>query len=462
MDTLFATLQAVARELALFAGFGFAAFALDEFVVDLLWIGRAMWRHFIVFSERHPATAETLARTGAPGRIAVFIPAWDEAVVIGEMLSWAARAYAGQDCDIFVGCYPNDPATLAVVGDRQCEWIHRVVCSLPGPTTKADCLNHAWLAMQERETRRGFRYKGVVLHDAEDMVSAREMGIFGPLLDRFDLIQLPVIPAIDPRSRFIAGHYCDEFAEAHGKTLVVREMLGAAVPSAGVGCALGRAMLDTLAGQNDDALPFNIDSLTEDYELGLHIKALGGRTVFVRLSSDLDSQIVGTRAHFPTTIETAVRQKARWMTGISLAGWDRLGWRGGAGEIWMRWRDRRAIFAALLIVAGYLALLMFLILMALAWFRPFSLAPIAPILAILMRINAVALLWRFAVRAYFVHQSYGVREAVLSVVRIPVANFIAVMAAKRAITRYWTMLQSGKVVWDKTVHQFPTAMERIP
>ncbi len=37
------------------------------------------------------------------------------------------------------------------------------------------------------------------------------------------------------------------------------------------------------------------------------------------------------------------------MVGISLAGWDRMGWHGGPAEWWMRIRDRRATLAALVL-----------------------------------------------------------------------------------------------------------------
>ena len=47
---------------------------------------------------------------------------------------------------------------------------------------------------------------------------------------------------------WISGHYCDEFAESHTKELVVREAVGAAIPLAGVGCAIARQSLCQLAG----------------------------------------------------------------------------------------------------------------------------------------------------------------------------------------------------------------------
>jgi adsorption protein B len=33
------------------------------------------------------------------------------------------------------------------------------------------------------------------------------------MIDRFDLVQLPVLPLVNPQSRWVSGHYCDEFAE---------------------------------------------------------------------------------------------------------------------------------------------------------------------------------------------------------------------------------------------------------
>src|SRR3546814_11072125 len=65
--------------------------------------------------------------------------------------------------------------------------------------------------------------------------------------------------------------------------------------------------------------PFDEASITEDYELGLKIGALGGRGIIVRLPAGTGS-VVATRKHFPATLDAAVRQKARWLTGIALHG----------------------------------------------------------------------------------------------------------------------------------------------
>ena len=97
----------------------------------------------------------------------------------------------------------------------------------------------------------------------------------------------PVLPEPLPDSSWVSGHYCDEFAEAHAKTLVVRDALGAALPAAGVGCAFDRAILARLAAERGGGYgPFSVESLTEDYELGLTVKGLGGKARFLRVRGD--------------------------------------------------------------------------------------------------------------------------------------------------------------------------------
>ena len=237
--TVLALLDFVMRETALFAACGFLLFGLSDLAVDLLWIGLRLARR------RRPPPGLPVAQS--PGRLAIFVPAWDEAAVIGEMLAHAQGAFGAADYLLYVGCYPNDPATIAAVRAAAGPRLRLVVGPAPGPTSKADCLNRLWERMVEDEAADGFKVKAVVLHDAEDVVHSAELALFDALIERFDLVQLPVLPLADPGSRFIGGHYIDEFCEAHGKELVVRAAIGASLPSAGVGCAVSRAALAALA-----------------------------------------------------------------------------------------------------------------------------------------------------------------------------------------------------------------------
>jgi bacteriophage N4 adsorption protein B len=274
-ETVLGLCDVVMRETALFAACGFLLFGLSDLVVDLLWIG-------LVLARRRPRPAG-LPVAERPGRLAVFVPAWDEADVIGAMLAHAQAAFAAADHLLYVGCYPNDPATIAAVRAAAGPRVRLVVGPAPGPTSKADCLNRLWERMIEDEAADGFKVKAVVLHDAEDVVHSAELALFDALIEGFDLVQLPVLPLVDPGSRYVGGHYVDEFCEAHGKELMVRAALGASLPSAGVGCAVSRAALAALAGAR--GAPFDPDSLTEDYELGLRLKAIGCSATFVRLAA---------------------------------------------------------------------------------------------------------------------------------------------------------------------------------
>jgi adsorption protein B len=309
--------------------------------------------------------------------------------------------------------------------------------------------------MLEDEEAEGRRFKAVVLHDAEDVVHSAELRIFDLLIERFDLVQLPVLPLADPNSRWIAGHYADEFAEAHGKELVVREALGASIPSAGVGCAFSR---DALERMDEGDGPFAADSLTEDYELGLRLRAAGGRAAFVRLPACAKRPLVVTREYFPSSFEAAVAQKARWMVGIALSGWDRLGWNGGLAERWMRLRDRQALLAALLLLAAYVSLLLWGVLQARALVAGRPLQPVSTELATLLQLNFALLAWRLTMRFYFVSLAYGWREGLRAIPRVVVSNLIAMLAARRAVFRYLRIRKSGKADWDKTRHAFPSAL----
>lgn len=445
MGPLGEALNAAMRELALFAAAGFLLVGLDDFAVDLVWLARR------VRAVVGPRTLPALPPPERMGTLAVFIPAWDEAAVIGRMLGNCIAAWAERDFRLYVGCYPNDPATVAAVRAVDDPRVRLVIGPMPGPTTKADCLNRLWLALLDEEARLGAEAKAVLLHDAEDVVHSAELDLVDRMIERFDLVQLPVVPLIDPGSRFVGGHYADEFAEAHGKDMMVRAALGAALPSAGVGCAFSREALSALAGLSPAGVPFDTGSLTEDYELGLRLRAAGGRGTFVRLPVAPGRPPIATKEFFPGSLSGAVRQKARWIVGIAFAGWDRMGWAGGPAERWMRLRDRRAPLAALLILAGWAAAALW-ILLALAGLPR---APLPGPLSLLLAFNLFFLLWRLAVRAFFTESVYGWRQALLSVPRFFVGNVIQVAATWQALTRYRAMRRGGDLSWGKTDHAFP-------
>ncbi len=393
----------------------------------------------------------------ATGRLAVFLPAWDESAVIGAMLTYALKTFGDADYRIYVGCYPNDPRTIAAVQAIGSPKIRLAVSSQEGPTTKADCLNTMWRTLIADEITEGRQFKGIVLHDAEDVVHSGELAVFDTLIERFAFVQLPVLPLPDSGSRWIAGHYADEFAEAHGKTLVVREAIGAAIPAAGVGCAFARQVLGRIAEERGGE-PFDRNSLTEDYEIGLRIAELGGKGIFVRLPGSKNAGVVGIRAHFPRTLQTAVRQKSRWIAGIALSGWDRLGWSGGFAETWMRLHDRRAPMGAIILTSAYVGSLIQLALWLAGEAIGLPPSPTPHVLSLLLPVCGALLFWRLLMRALFVGRIYGLSEGLLSMPRAVVGNVIAIMAARRALWIYLTGRRDGVVRWDKTAHAFPVSV----
>ena len=460
-EWLFWLLAAVHYELLLVAAVGLALGGLDDLMIDIVYFVRRGWRDIAVYTRHRRVTSDTLPASAAPGRIAIFTPAWKEANVIGPMLRHALAAWGDADYVIFVGVYPNDPDTIEAVA-RVAADNPRIVIAIndrAGPTTKADCLNILWHAMVREEARSGSFFKAVALHDAEDVVHADEIRLFDHLTDRFTLVQLPVLPLRgrgDWLARAVTDHYGDEFAESHSKGLIVREALGASIPSAGVACAFAR---DALAMLEDSGRggPFDPQSLTEDYEAGLRIRERGGKGVFVRMR-DREGRLVATREYFPDSVDAAVRQKARWMVGISLAGWDRMGWGGNIGEIWMRLRDRRSTLAALVLLAAYATLILWPLLWIAQWAGWGTMPSLSPALHWMLGLNLVLMLWRMAMRMLFSGRAYGWRHGLAAGPRMLIANYIAILAARRALFLYARSLLGAPLKWDKTQHRFPESV----
>jgi hypothetical protein len=288
-----------------------------------------------------------------------------------------------------------------------------------------------------------------VLHDAEDLVHPLELKLFDRLIERAALVQLPVLPLIDPNSRWISGHYCDEFAEAHIKELVVREAVGAAIPLAGVGCAIERAR--SPGSPRARRPPFAGASMTEDYEMGLRLGALGLKTMFVRIPATPGSRaVVASRGHFPADLAPRSARRRAGSAASRFAGWDRLGWRGGLGERWMRMRDRRGPLAALLLVAAMPRLLW----LQIGWpprSARRSRRGVDPALATLLTINGWLLGWRLLMRACFTTAAYGSARGCARSREWWSAMSSPSSPRPRAVAPFG----GGPSRWDKTRHIFP-------
>ena len=456
-----------------------ALFSIDDLLVDGWYWVREIYRALVVRPRHQPLPVSALHER-AEQPLAIMIPAWQEEAVISAMIENTVSVLDYQDYKIFVGTYPNDAATIAEVerARRRHKRVVRVQTTYPGPTSKADCLNHILEAIRQEELVTGREYAGVVLHDCEDVLHPLELKFFNYLLPRKDMIQLPVVALERGLSELIAGTYMDEFAEWHAKDLVVRESFAGTVPSAGVGTCFSHRAVTVL--RNGKGQPFNTSTLTEDYDVGERLAAKGLRAIMARYdvdyrfyrpgrNADKDGYVtvrmpLCVREYFPNTFRTSFRQKARWMIGITLQGWAQLGWSKSFRTNYFLVRDRKALLSAPLVVTAYLLLLNYVgATTALGWDRlAFPEDWRAPAETVLV-FNTVALVLRIAQRMYFVNRIYGWHQALVSAPRMVAGTLVSFAATLRAVRIYSGHLISRvPIAWDKTAHEFPAGAVLAP
>ena len=451
---------------------------LDDLFIDLFYWGRRTWRALTVYSRHEQMNHKALLGVDEKP-LAIMVPAWQEHGVIGKMAQLAATTLDYENYHIFIGTYPNDPQTHADVEQVRAHFpnVHSVVCARPGPTSKADCLNNVLDAIFQFEQRSGIEFAGFILHDSEDVLSRLELRLFNFLVDRKDLIQLPVYPLERPLREFTGGHYLDEFAELHAKDIVVREALVGQVPSAGVGTCFSRRAITALL-EMGDGVAFDTQSLTEDYDIGFRLKQLGMREIFVRFPvhdadqptdpdqprrhgrSAREASVICVREFFPDTLNAAVRQKSRWITGIVIQGFKTLRWTKSGVLNYFLWRDRKG---ALTNFASFLAMLLAMQLIAI-WlyqrlvpdsYRFLSIFQGDWWLYALLAANFVLMLNRIAQRMFFVTSYYGVVQGLMSLPRLLWGNLVNFLANWRAIAQALQAKDIRRMAWAKTDHDFP-------
>jgi len=412
--------------------------------------------------------APPLPALASQPRTALLIPCWREADVIESMLERNLAAIEYDNYDIWLGLYPNDPESIERV--RACASRHQrvryVVGPDPGPTTKADCLNHVIEGLLQHERLTGDRYELFLQHDAEDLIDPLALALAARWSRRYDMVQIPVFPLPTPVSNPTHGVYCDDFADGHQRELPVRWRLGGFIPSAGVGTAIRREALDQLR-ISYGAEVFDPGSLTEDYFLGLRLQQLGFRQAFALDRSGTDGGLTATRAYFPRTPWAAIKQRTRWTIGNVLQSWERFGWALGGRlprrNLYWLWRDRKglvnhplALWANLLLVAGLTGAA------AAAWrgetWALGAAISASPWLSSLLLANAVLLVWRQGVRAWWTSRIYGWGFAVWAPLRTVWANWINAVAGARALAIFLhAKWRRRPLRWAKTQHAYPTA-----
>ncbi|HDQ6905236.1 TPA: phage adsorption protein NrfB [Escherichia coli O146:H21] len=452
---------------------------LDDFFIDVVYWVRRIKRKLSVY-RRYPRMSYRELYKPDEKPLAIMVPAWNETGVIGNMAELAATTLDYENYHIFVGTYPNDPDTQRDVDEVCARFpnVHKVVCARPGPTSKADCLNNVLDAITQFERSANFAFAGFILHDAEDVISPMELRLFNYLVERKDLIQIPVYPFEREWTHFTSMTYIDEFSELHGKDVPVREALAGQVPSAGVGTCFSRRAVTALLADGD-GIAFDVQSLTEDYDIGFRLKEKGMTEIFVRfpvvdeakereqrkfLQHARTSNMICVREYFPDTFSTAVRQKSRWIIGIVFQGFKTHKWTSSLTLNYFLWRDRKGAisnfvsFLAMLVMLQLLLLLAYESLWPNAW-HFLSIFSGSAWLMTLLWLNFGLMVNRIVQRVIFVTGYYGLTQGLLSVLRLFWGNLINFMANWRALKQ---VLQHGdprRVAWESIdAWQIPSSL----
>jgi len=392
-------------------------------------------------------------------RIAIFVPCWKEAGVIENMVRHNLAAIRYRNFDFFLGVYPNDEATVAVVDHLACSLanVHVAACPHPGPTSKADCLNWIYQRMLLFEEEHGVYFDTVLMHDAEDLIHPDALSIINRERRQYAMVQVPVLPLPTPFYEFTHGVYCDEFSEFQMIDMPARQFSGSFIPSSGVGTGFAREILDKLAEERENRV-FDAASLTEDYEIGVYLHNAGYAQFFAPLKRG-DKGFMATREFFPRKLRSAIRQRTRWVTGIALQCWERNGWRGSWRSRYWFWRDRKGLFAnPLSLLTNVLFILGLVDLFAsAAQHRPWRFAVTNPAIVSLCWITFLLQCFRVGLRMLCVSEIFGISFAFGVPLRCFHGNFINCWASFGAMGRYLHAKIHGRpLVWLKTTHDYPS------
>lgn len=464
--------------------FLFVISGLDDLFFDIFYWFR-YFKRIRKTRNYEPLTYEKLSSTPEKA-IAIMTPCWHEANIIETMLKHNCYAIDYTNYDIFVGVYPNDPDTIKsvqAVADIDSH-VHCVIGPTPGPTNKASNLNTIYEYIQNYGKENNIVYEIFVLHDSEDVIHPLSLKLYNHLMPRVDMIQIPVFPLEVSNFEFTHWVYNDEFAESHTKDIIVRESIRGLVPSAGVGTAFARTALESLVISNGGK-PFSTATLTEDYSTALQLRSAGLKQVFLtqtvwrtqwrkkyllfgKYVPHRVKEYVATRELFPTEYSKAVKQKARWITGIAIQEWIHSGWHGDFSTIYTLIHDRKASFTHVINMLGYFIFTFWLFYSIWAFFRPdypnlqdqLNQQPWAWILIIFCTVSMADRLLQRMIATYRI---YGLIPAILSIPRVFYANVINMHALLRAYRQFFLHSKTKTPTrWDKTDHQFPGSHILIP
>ena len=443
-------------------------FGLDDLIFDLYFYIRSFKRN-----KKHIKVKDL--NTVTPQSIAIIIAAWKEENVIADMLynTLTTINYPAAFFHLFVAVYPNDLATQKAIEPLLETYsnLHMIINGVNGPTTKANNINYAYKhGLDKYERQSGMQFDIIAIHDAEDIIHPTSLKLINYLIPKHQVVQLPVFP-LQPYPTFrnffkfiTSGTYADEFAENHYRTMVAREIGQFIVPSAGTGFFMSRAAIKKV--ENTRGFLLNETSLTEDYELSVYMQKIGIDVHYflekierVSKTGKIVREYIATREFFPNTLHEAVKQKARWIYGISFQSKKQINLKDYTKyQRYSLQRDWRAKYANISIIPCYTILLYVI---ASYFIKLPNIIPYKSLSWYLSLIMTGMAIERQLMRAIALKMVYGWRSAILSnyfppiiPIRFTWGNIINLLATVRAWRTHLFGTKASKAKWAKTDHTY--------
>ena len=430
---------------------------IDDLVIDIAGLFSYIRRMFSTDPADRIPTEEELD-AAPPLLMAVFVAVWKEHKVIQRMIDNNVTKLKYARFEFFVGAYPNDTLTIAAVKEAMNRYpnVHLSLSPHDGPTSKADNLNWIYQRMLLHEQEHHVRFDMILTHDAEDLMDPDALRWINYYAQWNDMVQIPVLALATPLKNLAHGVYCDEFAEFQFKDMPARQLLGGFIPSNGVGTGFSRRALEMLAANYSNRI-FEPACMTEDYENGFRIRRLGLPQRFIPIHFR-HGRPIATREYFPLSFKMAVRQRTRWIMGITLQSWEYHPASETFRHFYWFWRDRKAVagnlitpLANVLFVFG-LSTWTWSSINHHEWLLARDLSRFHTIYMIGLSIQA----FQTTIRAACSARIYGWRFACGVPLRVVVANAINCVATTRAIWVYANARLRGLPLrWVKTEHAYP-------
>jgi bacteriophage N4 adsorption protein B len=391
-------------------------------------------------------------------RTAIFVALWREYSVIQRMIDNNVTRLNYGPVDFFFGAYPNDRLTIESIQEAMKRYpnVHLSLTPHDGPSSKADNLNWIFQRMLLYEQEHGVQFEMILTHDAEDLIDPDALRWINYYAESHDMVQIPVLALPTAIEEITHGIYCDEFAEFQFKDMPARQLLGGFIPSNGVGTGFSRRALDKIAETYSNRI-FEPACITEDYENGFRIRRLGFRQKFVPITFHY-GRPMATREYFPRKFFFAIKQRTRWITGITLQSWEYHSARETLAHLYWFWRDRKGLVGNLVTPAANLLFIMGASTWTWAhathhaWLLAREMSRFSTIYALGIVIQAIQTSIRMACSA----RIYGRRFAFGVPIRVIAANIINCVATSRAIATYMNARLHGRPLrWVKTEHAYP-------